>query len=132
MKVFLGGTTNGTTWREKLIKKLKIDYFNPIVDDWNEKAYEEELRQRKICDYCLYCITPKMIGYYSIAEVVDDSNKRPNNTILCILKEDENIKFNKFQLKSLVAIAKMIYNNKSKVFTNLNDVATFLNNKGSK
>lgn len=31
MKVFLGGTYNGSNWREKLIPNLKIDYFNPIV-----------------------------------------------------------------------------------------------------
>ena len=32
-KVFLGGTCNESTWRDELIKKLKIDYFNPVVDD---------------------------------------------------------------------------------------------------
>lgn len=30
-KVFLGGTCNGSIWREKLIPLLKIDYFNPVV-----------------------------------------------------------------------------------------------------
>ena len=38
---------------------------------------EEEIKQRAECDFCLYVITPKMTGVYSIAEVVDDSNKRP-------------------------------------------------------
>ena len=32
-KVFLGGTCNGSDWRKKLIPKLKIDYFNPVVED---------------------------------------------------------------------------------------------------
>ena len=68
-KVFLGGTCNESTWRDKLIKMLEIDYFNPVVDDWTEECYQEELRQRKICDYCLYVITPRMKGVYSIAEV---------------------------------------------------------------
>ena len=67
MKVFLGGTCNNTTWRDELIKKLKIDYFNPVVDDWNEEAYRRELQEREICDFCLYTITPKMTGVYSIA-----------------------------------------------------------------
>ena len=53
-KVFLGGTCNESKWRDKLIPMLKIDYFNPVVDDWNEDAYQEELKQRKECDYCLY------------------------------------------------------------------------------
>jgi len=38
MRVFLGGTCNKSTWRQRLIKLLKIDYFNPVVDDWNEEA----------------------------------------------------------------------------------------------
>ena len=87
-KVFLGGTCNESTWRDKLIKMLEIDYFNPVVDDWTEECYQEELRQREICDYCLYVITPRMTGVYSIAEVVDDSNKRPEKTIFCILNHD--------------------------------------------
>lgn len=34
-KVFLGGTCNDTTWRDKIIPYLKIDYFNPIVLQFN-------------------------------------------------------------------------------------------------
>ena len=49
-KVFLGGTCNESTWRDKLIAMLEIDYFNPVVDDWTEECYQEELRQREICD----------------------------------------------------------------------------------
>lgn len=41
-KVFLGGTVNGSDWRDKLIKILDIDYFNPVVDDWTEDDYKEE------------------------------------------------------------------------------------------
>lgn len=37
MKVFLGGTCNESTWREKLIPMLKIDYFNPVVKDWKSE-----------------------------------------------------------------------------------------------
>ena len=28
MKVFLGGTCNGSKWRDEIIKLLEIDYFN--------------------------------------------------------------------------------------------------------
>ena len=52
---------------------MKIDYFNPVVDDWTPECQDEEIRQRELCDYCLYTITPKMTDVYSIAEVVDDS-----------------------------------------------------------
>lgn len=68
-KVFLGGTCNESEWRNYLIKLLTIDYFNPVVDDWTEECMAEERKQREICDYCLYTITPKMTGVYSIAEV---------------------------------------------------------------
>ena len=68
-KVFLGGTCNESTWRETLIKLLKIDYFNPVVEDWTEDCMAEERKQRETCDYCLYTITSQMTGTYSIAEV---------------------------------------------------------------
>lgn len=126
-KVFLGGTTNNSDWRDKLIKKLKIDYFNPIVKDWNEKAQEEEIKQRKNCDFVLYVITPKMEGVYSIAEVVDDSNKRPEKTIFCYLLEDEGKEFLKHQIKSLDMVGKMVKDNKAKWFKSLNEVSEYLN-----
>lgn len=132
-KVFLGGTCNNSTWREELIKLLKIDYFNPVVDDWTEECYQEELRQRILCDYCLYVITPLMTGTYSIAEVVDDSNKRPEKTIFCVLKEDvlkgNKIEFDNGSLKSLMKVSEMIMKNGGKFFTDLKSVSEFLNGK---
>lgn len=134
-KVFLGGTCNESTWREKLIKKLKIDYFNPVVEDWTEECYKEELRQREICDYCLYVITPLMTGVYSIAEVVDDSNKKPSKTVFCFLDKDwngmylEDAYYTTGQIKSLDAVGRMVERNGGKYFRNLDDVANYLNGK---
>ena len=110
-----------------------IDYFNPVVEDWTEECYLEELRQREICDYCLYVITPRMTGVYSIAEVVDDSNKRPDKTIFCVLTADSSdtgglIIFDIVQLKSLDKVGIMVEKNGGKYFTTLGDVAEFLNN----
>ena len=132
-KVFLGGTCNESTWRDRLIEMLEIDYFNPVVDDWTEECYQEELRQREICDYCLYVITPRMRGVYSIAEVVDDSNKRPEKTIFCIVTADfsdtgDIIMFDEQQLKSLDKVGVMVQNNGGKYFRTLREVAKFLNN----
>ena len=141
-KVFLGGTWNNSLWRNELIPMLNIDYFNPIVDDWTEECYQEELKQREICDYCLYVITPRMTGVYSIAEVVDDSNKRPERTIFCVLEEDRmqnvsekslyaeirnKVYFNKGQLKSLDKVGIMVENNGGKYFKSLFQVAEYLN-----
>ena len=79
MKVFLGGTCNNSIWRDVLIPLLTdngINYFNPVVDEGTEDCYKEELRQRKLCDFCLYVITSDMTGVYSVAEVIDDSMRR--------------------------------------------------------
>lgn len=126
-KVFLGGTCNNSTWREQLIPKLKIDYFNPVVDDWTEDDYKEELKQRKECDFCLYVITPKMTGVYSIAEVVDDSNKRPEKTIFAFIDKDEKETFNKEQIKSIDKVGVMVKDNGGKYFKSLDEIAVYLN-----
>lgn len=126
-KVFLGGTANNSDWRDKLIKNLQIDHFNPIVDDWDEKAQKEEIKQRKECDFCLYVITPKMKGVYSIAEVVQDSNERPEKTIFCYIKEDDKAEFDEHQIKSLDMTGKMIKENGAKWFKTLDEVADYLN-----
>ena len=44
MKVFLGGTCNDSNLRDTLIKMLDIEYFNPVVSDWTEECYQEELK----------------------------------------------------------------------------------------
>ena len=126
-KVFLGGTCNESTWRDKLIPMLKINYFNPVVDDWTEECYLEELRQREVCDYCLYAITPLMTGVYSIAEVIDDSNKRPDKTLFCVLEEDAGLQFDKNQMKSLERTGLMVQKNGGKYFKSLEEVAYYLN-----
>jgi hypothetical protein len=126
-KVFLGGTCNESTWRDELIQILKIDYFDPVVDDWNERAQREEIKQREICDFVLYTITPKMTGVYAIAEVVDDSNKRPDKTVFCYLEKDGDNIFSIGQLRSLNAVAHMIKVNGGHVCTSLNECASILN-----
>jgi len=131
-KVFLGGTCNESNWRELLIPKLNIDYFNPVVEDWTPECMQEELRQRKLCDYVLYVITPLMTGVYSIAEVIDDSNKQPEKTIFCYLCEDTNDysghdHFFSGQIKSLDAVGEMVVRNGGIFLKSLDDVAKYLN-----
>ena len=126
-KVFLGGTCNESTWREKLIKLLRVDFFNPVVEDWTEECMAEEIRQRESCDYCLYVITPKMTGVYSIAEVVDDSNKRPDKTLFCYLGADDRESFTAGQHKSLDSVRKMVARNGGNCFWSLEEIANFLN-----
>jgi len=126
-KVFLGGTCNESAWRNSLIEMLEIDYFNPVVEDWTEACMAEEIKQRETCDFCLYVITPKMTGVYSIAEVVDDSNKRPERTIICVLDQDFGLGFSEGQRKSLAQVQAMVVRNGGKSFNYLDEVASHLN-----
>jgi len=126
LKMFLGGTCNKSQWREELIPLLKIDYYNPVVEEWTEEAYEEELLQRKKCDFCLYVITPEMKDVYSIAEAIDDSNKRPEKTIFCFGDYGDK-EFDEDQFKSLDKVGKMVEANGGRYFARLKDVALYVN-----
>lgn len=109
-KVFLGGTCNNSTWREELIPELKGEFYNPVVEDWTPECMDEEIKQREECDTCLYFITSEMTGVYSIAEVIDDSNKRPEKTVFSFRPDG----FNEHQIKSLNQVGKMVEENGGK------------------
>lgn len=129
-RVFLGGTCNDSTWRDVLIPMLTIDAFNPVVKDWTPECQEREIQERETCDYCLYVITPNMVGVYSIAEVADDSNKRPEKTVFAyltadVLKDGTESKFDAKMLKSLQATGDLVDRNGGMYIENFgDDVAT--------
>jgi len=127
MKVFLGGTCNESNWRNRIIPMLEIGFYNPVVDDWTPDCMEEELRQREECDVCLYVTTPKMTGVYSIAEVIDDSNKRPERTVFVRLRDDGDERFTDGQWRSLLAVAQMVERNGGKAFDTLKSAALYIN-----
>lgn len=127
VKVFLGGTCNESTWRDELIEMLEIDYFNPVVVDWTPKCMEEERVQRNECDYCLYVITPEMVGVYSIAEAVEDAIKRTTKAIFCVLIERDGTSFSQGQIRSLVATGELIERNGGIFVMSLIEVAYYLN-----
>lgn len=111
--IFLGGTCNGSTWRESLmpsLQELRIPYFNPVVDDWNDeaKAKEEEIKSRPDTIQ-LYVITDEMAGFYSLAEAVDASNKCPERTIFYFDSDDFDYDTKKHN--SLCEIARLISEN---------------------
>lgn len=121
--VFLGGTCNKSTWREELIPLLEqndIPYFNPVVDDWNEAAQEKE-KEVKACPTTieLYVITCQMTGAFSIAEVVDASNKTPK-TIFMVQPEG----FTDGQIKSLNAVKDLVEKNGAIVVNSYEDIVT--------
>lgn len=134
MKVFLGGTCAGYKWRDKLIPLLKCDYYNPIVKNWSEEDRLREVNERETSDYVLYVITSGMKGVYSIAEVVDDSNKRPEKTLFCNLYMNGELAQNltgyrKQMAHSLVAVENLLESNGVMVFHDLESVAKFLNSR---
>ncbi len=126
-KVFLGGTCNGSLWRNKLIEKLEIDFFNPVVEDWNEEMFRREIVEKENSDYCLYHITPLASGFYSIAELIDDSNKRPEKTIFSFDKVDNMVTFSEHQIKSLEKIGELVEKNGAKWLKSFDELIAFLN-----
>lgn len=127
-RIFLGGTCNGSAWRDELIPHLKVAYFNPVVADWTPECMQKEIEERQNCDVCLYVITPKLSGLYSIAEVIDDSNKRPNKTIFYFIISDDTQTFNDHQIKSIKQIGKMVEDNGGKWAKDYNELIMTLNN----
>lgn len=104
-KVFLGGTCNGSTWRDELIPHLTIDYFNPVVEDWTPECQEEEERQKEFdCDTHLYVITSDMKGVFSIAEAVESAMRQDKTCVLAIALGG----FDKQQANSLRAVANLV------------------------
>ncbi len=110
-KVFLGGTSTGWDWRKLLIKDLKdikLDFFNPIVEDWTEEDQKNEIIEREEkCNIHLYCITSDMVGVYSIAEIMDSVLFFNNEVVktLAVIFEDD---FDERQLKSFKALRDLI------------------------
>lgn len=125
MKVFLGGTCAGRKWRDEIIPQLTCDYYNPIVKNWSEEDRLREVRERETADVVVYTITSDMAGVYSIAEAIDDSNKRPTKTVLCILYDGFGPKMS----HSLKAVANLAKENGAQVFENLDDLVKYLNLK---
>lgn len=125
-KVFLGGTYNGSKWREELKPLLTVPYYDPVVPVWNAEAQQEEWLQKNEARVRLYVITPKMTGVFSIAEVVDDSNKYPHRTLLVILTDDGGV-FSTHQLQSLQATAGIVSGNGAGVAYTLDQAAEIIN-----
>lgn len=127
MKVFLGGTCSGWRWRDKLQPLLKCKYYNPIVKNWSEADRLREVHERETSDYVLYGITNGIKGVYSIAEVVDDSNKRPEKTLFLNLYKEDDREFTKKMSHSLKAVENLLRSNGVQIFNSIEDIAEFLN-----
>lgn len=121
--VFLGGTWNEDPWRDVLTEKLDMPYFDPIVEDWNEEARQREEEAKEQAAYNLFVVTSSMQGVFSIAEVVDLSNKEPETTVLTVCREG----FSEGELKSLYAVAELVEGNGATTLYCLDVTAVYLN-----
>lgn len=139
-RIFLGGTCNGSTWRNDLmpeLTKLGYDYFNPVVPDWTPemKAIEDDEKNNK-CDGFIYVITPDMTGVYSIAEIINSAHETKQAGYGCCLfgllgnKED----YGENQWRSLMAVIDMtnkIGNGSKRVWAGqINNSTDLLNHLG--
>ena len=92
---------------------LRVPYFDPVVKNWTKECIAKENKEKSESTIRLYVIDCRD-SVYSIAEVVDDSNKRPHKTIFCLYDEDNN--FNEADRRSLSNIADMIKRNGSEIY----------------
>ena len=129
MKVFLCGTCAESKWRDNIIPQLKCEYFNPVVDDWTPERQKIEELEKRICEWHLYVITPKMKGVFSIAEAVSDSMQLHDRCIFCVTKEDDDRDWTKEELKSLNATSDLIKNNGGIILSSLDEVVEYINNE---
>lgn len=73
-KVFLGGSCGDTTWRTDLIPHLEqneIEYFNPVVEKWDDKTFKKEQEEKAYAATLLFVLSPRTANVYSIAEMVN-------------------------------------------------------------
>lgn len=129
---FLGGTVNGSNWRDILIPLLTIGYFNPVVADWTEEHAIRENQAKASANVNLYVITPKQHGLYvpfELATTACESRNNPNMKVVAVfLKEDGGDVFTDHQLASITQIRELLHKNPEvEIFDNLESTARFLN-----
>jgi hypothetical protein len=126
-KMFLGGTCAGPKWRDQFIPTVKCKCYNPIVPNCSESDRLREVYERETSDIILYTITNGMKGVYSIAEIVDDSNKRPKKSIFCNLYRDDGTPETIQMSISIKATEELLKANGVLCFDNLKDVSDYVN-----
>lgn len=103
--VFLGGTCDGSTWRDELIPLLTVDYFNPVARDWDQDGQAIEGKAKSLdCDIHLYVITSDKIDTLSIAEVIESVMTHGKAVIFHIIPKG----LNEGQLKPLYSVVNMV------------------------
>lgn len=114
--IFLGGTCNESSWREKFISYWKnnksdnienIRLFNPVAEDLTEECRKREDEIKKNAKLNLFVITKEMTGAYSFVEATECSH---NSKVFLAIYDDSNF-FTQSQIKSFNAIGSIIEKN---------------------
>lgn len=127
--VFLGGTCNGSTWRDDFVKMFKQEYYNPVVPNWTPADQQNEEIQKKAATVIMYGITAKQLGFYSFAEMAVSAFRNPDKTII-IAFLDHDGPFSKPLQASIEAIASLMGDLPNvKVFSNKVKTALYLNSR---
>lgn len=72
----------------KLINDVRTNNNTKAPGDWQWfEVFTRDIGDKNKCDYRIYIVSPNEAFLNTIVSVVDDSNKEPEKTILCILKE---------------------------------------------
>lgn len=125
---FLGGTINGSNWRQSLIDKLKVNYFDPVVNDWNPDHRRTEEMAKSAAKVLVYAITPKQTGFYTIAEMTHAVFGDLRPVAILILDEDEGVLYDDHQQASISAIKELLHQRIDLcLFDNVDELAQYLN-----
>lgn len=129
---FLGGTVNGSVWREQFIKLLTVAHFNPVVENWTEEHAYRENQAKASATVILYVITPKQHGFYVPVEMgvtACETRNNPNSKMVVVfLNEDGGAVFTEHQQASNVQIRELLLKNTEvEIFETLELAAQFIN-----
>lgn len=133
-RIYLAGTTNGSKWREELIKLLdsdKLSWFDPTDSKKPaKKLIQEDIIERVTCDKILYVLTPKMGTNQDVKDVIDDSKRIPSKIILYVMNVDGSRRFTTKELGTMKRLMDVVSGNKATVVRgSLQDLANHLNTK---
>lgn len=130
IKVFLGGTCNGSKWRENFVSTDKIEYFHydETLPSPSQEVDQHQLLLNKSrpCHILLHVLTPMSIDPLNIAVLISDSIKQPKKTILIIVKEDRDYCFDVQAWMMLETIKEMVVSNGAKCLDSFKEAIEYI------
>lgn len=129
-EVFLGGTINGSTWRDRFIPLLKVSYFNPVVEGWTIEDREREEQAKAAAKVLLFVITPRQKGFYAVVEaaVAAAQYNAHKKVVLVFEGSDEGVSWEAHQADSLMAVENLLLKNYSVfIAEDMQEAADYIN-----